>query len=241
MRAQLHPLHSSFVAHCIISLPLDRPPTPRSGINFVNEKLQQIFIELTLKAEQDEYAAEGIPWKDIPYTNNKPLCDLIENKPGLLSICDDCCNTAKTDQMFVSDLKGYFSSNNNIQCGQNDFSVRHYGQSSRAPGCRGASESSRKTSGRGGSLLTNLVQLLLFVRLLPPAGDVRYQSDNFLTKVRPSRQRRERRGLLPGMREQLRGEVDEAAPVTSVLTPLLPRSSSLLCSSCRTKTPCSTI
>ena len=34
-------------------------------INFVNEKLQQIFIELTLKAEQDEYRAEGIPWKEI--------------------------------------------------------------------------------------------------------------------------------------------------------------------------------
>lgn len=27
------------------------------SINFVNEKLQQIFIELTLKAEQEEYAS----------------------------------------------------------------------------------------------------------------------------------------------------------------------------------------
>jgi myosin heavy subunit len=79
-----------------------------------------------LKAEQEEYASEGIPWKDIPYTNNKPLCDLIANKPGLLSICDDCCNTAKTDSMFVMDLKSYFSANKNIQCGQNDFTVRHY-------------------------------------------------------------------------------------------------------------------
>ena len=31
-------------------------------INFVNEKLQQIFIELTLKAEQEEYKREGIQW-----------------------------------------------------------------------------------------------------------------------------------------------------------------------------------
>jgi myosin heavy subunit len=44
-----------------------------------NEKLQQIFIELTLKAEQEEYKTEGIPWKDISYYNNKPICDLIEN------------------------------------------------------------------------------------------------------------------------------------------------------------------
>ena len=29
-------------------------------INYVNEKLQQIFIELTLKQEQEEYSAEGI-------------------------------------------------------------------------------------------------------------------------------------------------------------------------------------
>ena len=29
-------------------------------INYCNEKLQQLFIELTLKQEQDEYASEGI-------------------------------------------------------------------------------------------------------------------------------------------------------------------------------------
>jgi len=40
-------------------------------INYVNEKLQQIFIELTLKAEQDEYGHEGIAWKPIPFFNNK--------------------------------------------------------------------------------------------------------------------------------------------------------------------------
>lgn len=31
-------------------------------INYVNEKLQQIFIELTLKAEQEEYVREQIKW-----------------------------------------------------------------------------------------------------------------------------------------------------------------------------------
>ena len=29
-------------------------------INYCNEKLQQLFIELTLKEEQDEYKKEGI-------------------------------------------------------------------------------------------------------------------------------------------------------------------------------------
>lgn len=49
-------------------------------INFVNEKLQQIFIELTLKAEQEEYVQEGIDWKPIEYFNNKIVCDLVESK-----------------------------------------------------------------------------------------------------------------------------------------------------------------
>lgn len=40
-------------------------------INFVNEKLQQIFIELTMKAEQEEYVQEGIAWKPIEYFNNQ--------------------------------------------------------------------------------------------------------------------------------------------------------------------------
>ena len=49
-------------------------------INYVNEKLQQIFIQLTLKAEQDEYAAEGIKWEPIEFFNNQICCDLIESK-----------------------------------------------------------------------------------------------------------------------------------------------------------------
>ena len=46
----------------------------------MNEKLQQIFIELTLKAEQEEYVQEGIKWSPIEYFNNKIVCDLIESK-----------------------------------------------------------------------------------------------------------------------------------------------------------------
>lgn len=34
-------------------------------INYVNEKLQQIFIELTLKTEQEEYVREQIKWTPI--------------------------------------------------------------------------------------------------------------------------------------------------------------------------------
>lgn len=48
--------------------------------------MQQIFIELTLKAEQEEYVSEGIKWTPIEYFNNKIVCDLFEARkpPGIL-------------------------------------------------------------------------------------------------------------------------------------------------------------
>lgn len=49
-------------------------------INYCNEKLQQLFIELTLKSEQEEYLKEGIEWEPVEYFNNKIICDLIEEK-----------------------------------------------------------------------------------------------------------------------------------------------------------------
>lgn len=54
-------------------------------INYVNERLQQIFIELTVRGEQEEYHAEGMKWKDIKFFDNKVVCELIEgsNPPGM--------------------------------------------------------------------------------------------------------------------------------------------------------------
>ncbi|XP_043282313.1 unconventional myosin IC [Venturia canescens] len=61
-------------------------------INFCNEKLQQLFIQLTLKSEQEEYEKEGIAWENIPYFNNKVICDLIEEKyKGIISLMDEEC------------------------------------------------------------------------------------------------------------------------------------------------------
>lgn len=34
-------------------------------INYCNEKLQQLFIELVLKQEQEEYMKEGIEWQHV--------------------------------------------------------------------------------------------------------------------------------------------------------------------------------
>ncbi|KAH1011643.1 hypothetical protein HUJ04_000967 [Dendroctonus ponderosae] len=61
-------------------------------INFCNEKLQQLFIELTLRSEQEEYQKEGIQWEHITYFDNKIICDLIEEKHrGLIAFIDEEC------------------------------------------------------------------------------------------------------------------------------------------------------
>ncbi|KAJ4919143.1 hypothetical protein JOQ06_005124 [Pogonophryne albipinna] len=103
-------------------------------INFVNEKLQQIFIELTLKAEQEEYVQEGIQWTPIEYFNNKVVCDLIESKlnpPGLMSILDDVCATmhAKSegaDLTLLQKLQSQVGSHEHFSSWNKGFIVHHY-------------------------------------------------------------------------------------------------------------------
>uniref|UniRef100_A0A6Q2ZJH5 Myosin motor domain-containing protein n=1 Tax=Esox lucius TaxID=8010 RepID=A0A6Q2ZJH5_ESOLU len=61
-------------------------------INYCNEKLQQLFIELTLKSEQEDYEAEGISWEPVKYFDNKIICDLVEEKhKGFIAILDEEC------------------------------------------------------------------------------------------------------------------------------------------------------
>ncbi|XP_070767505.1 myosin IEb [Enoplosus armatus] len=103
-------------------------------INFVNEKLQQIFIELTLKAEQEEYVQEGIKWTPIEYFNNKVVCDLIESKlnpPGLMSILDDVCATMHAkgegaDQTLLQKLQGQVGSHEHFSSWNKGFIIHHY-------------------------------------------------------------------------------------------------------------------
>ncbi|XP_056433580.1 unconventional myosin-Id [Gadus chalcogrammus] len=78
-------------------------------INYCNEKLQQLFIQLVLKQEQEEYQREGIPWKHIDYFNNQIIVDLVEQQhKGIFSVLDEACmNVGKvTDEVFLQGLNG---------------------------------------------------------------------------------------------------------------------------------------
>uniref|UniRef100_A0A1B6CDD8 Myosin motor domain-containing protein n=3 Tax=Clastoptera arizonana TaxID=38151 RepID=A0A1B6CDD8_9HEMI len=110
-------------------------------INYCNEKLQQLFIELTLKSEQDEYLREGIQWEPVPYFNNKIICDLIEEKhKGIIAMLDEEClrpgdatdasfltkmyDNLKTHQHFINHAKA----DKKVQkiMGRQEFKLVHY-------------------------------------------------------------------------------------------------------------------
>eukprot|EP01130_Rhizamoeba_saxonica_P002404 TRINITY_DN12207_c0_g1_i1.p1 TRINITY_DN12207_c0_g1~~TRINITY_DN12207_c0_g1_i1.p1 ORF type:complete len:1112 (-),score=281.88 TRINITY_DN12207_c0_g1_i1:48-3341(-) len=102
-------------------------------INYVNEKLQQIFIEFVLKQEQEEYVEEGIDWQPIDFFNNKIVCDLLEEvrPPGIFSIMNDVCASVHSqgeaaDRALGDRLQGC-SSNRHFQGrGNKAFTIKHY-------------------------------------------------------------------------------------------------------------------
>lgn len=101
-------------------------------INYVNEKLQQIFIELTLKTEQEEYVREQIKWTPINYFNNKIVCDLIEERkpPGIFAALNDACATAHADPAAADNSfvqrTAMLSSSVHFEARGSQFLVRHY-------------------------------------------------------------------------------------------------------------------
>ncbi|XP_013859201.1 unconventional myosin-Ih [Austrofundulus limnaeus] len=124
-------------------------------INYCNEKLQQLFIQLTLKSEQEEYEMEGIEWEPVPYFNNKIICDLVEEKfRGLISLLDEECLRPgeATDLTFLEKIEE--------KIGGHPHFVTH----------KLANKDTRKTLDRGD------------FRLLHYAGEVTYCVVGFLDK-----------------------------------------------------------
>eukprot|EP00501_MAST-03F_sp_TOSAG23-6_P001367 GSMAST32.ASY1.ANO1.1421.1 assembled CDS len=88
---------------------------------------------LTLKAEQEEYSREGITWTEIPFFNNKIVCQLIEARkpPGIFTILDDTCKTIHAesrgvDIKFLDKLKSFQSKHKHFTGMKHKFVVKHY-------------------------------------------------------------------------------------------------------------------
>lgn len=109
-------------------------------INYCNEKLQQLFIELVLKQEQEEYMREGIEWVKIDYFNNQIICDLMEaSRTGIIALLDEACFLVGTvtDTHFLTAMDEKFKGHRHYSSRQvdaqakelerdRDFVVRHY-------------------------------------------------------------------------------------------------------------------
>ncbi|XP_034286415.1 unconventional myosin-Ig isoform X2 [Pantherophis guttatus] len=109
-------------------------------INYCNEKLQQLFIELILQQEQQEYQREGIEWQHIEYFDNQIIVDLVEEPhKGIIAILDEACLTVGkvTDALFLESMDNRLgkhphytsrklnSSDKSMEYGR-DFRIKHY-------------------------------------------------------------------------------------------------------------------
>ncbi|OQR80341.1 myosin-IB-like [Tropilaelaps mercedesae] len=111
-------------------------------INYCNEKLQQLFIELTLRSEQEEYLNEGIEWTAVDFFDNKIICELVEERhKGIIAILDEECLRpgGATDKTFLTKLENtirgsnahFLTYNNTVQkirktIGRDEFRIVHY-------------------------------------------------------------------------------------------------------------------
>jgi len=75
-------------------------------INYTNEKLHQLFIEQTLRGEQQVYKDEGIKWEPVAFFDNKPIIDLVERNGGMFALINEESIFPKgSDQSLHSKLK----------------------------------------------------------------------------------------------------------------------------------------
>jgi len=111
-------------------------------INYCNEKLQQLFISLTLRSEQEEYEREGIAWEQVEYFDNRVICDLVEEKhKGIIALMDEECLRPgdATDATLLAKLAANLRHHKHFLCydtsandkerktfGASQFRIRHY-------------------------------------------------------------------------------------------------------------------
>ncbi|KAF8567697.1 hypothetical protein P879_06618 [Paragonimus westermani] len=101
-------------------------------INFANENLQQFFVRHIFKLEQEEYIAEGIPWKHIDYVDNQNTLNLLSLHPmNVFALIDEECQFPQgTDISLLNKLNARHSKHSQYICPQSvvekRFGIQHF-------------------------------------------------------------------------------------------------------------------
>ncbi|GCB73923.1 hypothetical protein scyTo_0003005 [Scyliorhinus torazame] len=102
-------------------------------INYANEKLQQHFVAHYLKAQQEEYAAEGLESSFVSYQDNQSCLDLIEGNPiSIFSLLNEesRLNRLSDANKFKTRLQAALTSNHCLSWDMfskdPNFTVTHY-------------------------------------------------------------------------------------------------------------------
>lgn len=113
-------------------------------INLANEKLQQAFNSHIFKAEQSEYAQEGIDWSYIEFIDNQDVLDLLEGthlsditkrslpetNMGVFPMIDEACRLPKaTSQGLATSLRSKLEKHPRFSAPKRDqysFVINHY-------------------------------------------------------------------------------------------------------------------
>ncbi|KAJ7308872.1 hypothetical protein JRQ81_008146 [Phrynocephalus forsythii] len=102
-------------------------------INYANEKLQQHFVGHFLKAQQEEYTAEGLPWSFVNYPDNQRCLDVIEGTPAsIFSLLNEECRLNRSSDARQLQTRMELALSDNPCVGQDrfrkepNFVISHY-------------------------------------------------------------------------------------------------------------------
>ncbi|CAE1140621.1 Chitin synthase chs-1,Chitin synthase chs-2,Chitin synthase [Acanthosepion pharaonis] len=161
-------------------------------INTANEVLHQIFLKHVMKSEQEEYEKEGVEWKEISFTDNTDVIDLItkchkESTTSIFHILEDEASISPgTDLTLVRKLNKNFSENQYYRAKTETdllFGIVHYADTVMYSAV-GFREKTKDTLSR---CLKNVIQesknpLLIRYSSIGNSGKIGVQRDSFRTK-----------------------------------------------------------
>ncbi|CAM9168994.1 unnamed protein product, partial [Laminaria digitata] len=184
-------------------------------INYVNEKLQQYFIDHTIRAEQQDYEAEGVEWEHVDYFNNKTVCDMIEGRHGLLSLLDEVSSYKDNDgAVLVNRYNRAMATHDHYFSGEEavfgtGYTRKRSSLSVKSLSTNGSDAAhSRSSAGRRDKRLVDAKKMFGIRHF---AGNVTYAAENFIEK-NADRLHRDLTSLLANSSNPLAAELFKEAP-----------------------------